>query len=167
MTAIWVAAHAPERVARLALLCTSAGFAPEAARAYGERAALVRAQGMQPVADGALERWFTPGFRQARREVVEGMRAALLATPPEGYAGCCEALANMDLRAELPAISAPTLVIAGAQDPATPPEHGRLIAEAVPSARFEVVEPAAHLASLEQPERVNELILQFLEEEEA
>jgi 3-oxoadipate enol-lactonase len=93
------------------------------------------------------------------------MRERLCATPPEGYAGCCEAVAEMDLRAELGSIKAPTLVIAGADDPATPPEHGRLIADSIPAAAFEVVGAGAHLASIEQADRVTQLILQFLNEE--
>ncbi len=93
------------------------------------------------------------------------MRAALLAVRPEGYAGCCEALAEMDLRNDLPAIAAPTLVIAGAEDPATPPAHGRLIADTVPGARFEIVPDAMHLANVERPEAVSALLTEFLTEE--
>ena len=98
-----------------------------------------------------LQRWFTPGFREAHPEVIEGMRQILAATPREGYAGCCEAIAAMDLTGDLPSIAAPTLVVAGEQDPSTPPEHGRRIAELIPGARFEVVSHAAHLASDRAP----------------
>jgi 3-oxoadipate enol-lactonase len=83
----------------------------------------------------------------------------LVATPDEGYAGCCEALAAMDLRVDLPAISAPTLVIAGGDDPATPPSHAEAIVAAIPTARLEVVADAAHLANIEQPERITRLLL--------
>jgi 3-oxoadipate enol-lactonase len=160
MTSMWTAAHAPERVERLVACCTSAYIDPEGT--YRERAALVRGSGLEPFADGALGRWFTPEFRRAQPELMERMRAILVASTREGYAGCCEALADMDLRDELPAIGAPTLVISGAEDPSTPPEHGRLIAERVPAARFEVVPHGAHLASIEQSERVTELILSHL-----
>jgi 3-oxoadipate enol-lactonase len=163
MTAMWVAARAPERVERLSLLCTSAQLGPESM--WRERAATVRTQGLDAIADAALERWFTEGFRRRHADTAARFRAGLCAIPPEGYAGCCEAIAEMDLRADLPAIAAPTLVIAGADDPATPPAHGRLIAGAIAGARMEVVSPAAHLANIEQADRVTELIVPFLSEE--
>ncbi|MBV9194721.1 MAG: 3-oxoadipate enol-lactonase [Solirubrobacterales bacterium] len=163
MTGMWVAAHAPERVQRLVLLCTSALLGP--AEMWRERAETVRTSGVEAIADAGLERWFTEGFRRRSPEIVARLRAALVATPPEGYASCCEAIAAMDLRGDLASIATPTLVVSGADDPATPPEHGRRIADAVAGARFEVIGPAAHLASVEQPERVTELILGFLNEE--
>ncbi len=123
MISMWVAAHAPERVERLVLCCTSAQLGPPSA--WAERAATVRAEGVGAIADAVLARWFTPGFAEARPEVIERMRGILTATPPEGYAGCCEAIAEMDLRGDLPSVTAPTLVLAGSDDPATPPAHGR------------------------------------------
>ena len=93
------------------------------------------------------------------------MRGILTATPPEGYAGCCEAIAAMDLTGDLGAITAPTLVLAGADDPATPPEHGERIAGLIPGARFEVVSPAAHLATVERPDLTTAMILRFLSDE--
>jgi 3-oxoadipate enol-lactonase len=79
-----------------------------------------------------------------------------------GYAACCGAIERMDLRAQLPRITAPTLVISGSDDLAAPLEHQRLVAEAIPGTRHEVVRPAAHLAAVEQPEAVNRLILEHL-----
>jgi pimeloyl-ACP methyl ester carboxylesterase len=80
----------------------------------------------------------------------------------EGYAGCCEAIASMDLRPGLSSIAVPTLVVAGRQDPSIPPEHGKAIAAAVPGARFELLDPAAHLASVERADAVNALIAKHL-----
>ena len=162
MTSIWAAAQAPERIDRLILCCTSSSLGPERSAAYRERAALVREHGMEPIADAVLERWFTPAFRQARPDPVQVVRAGLVATAPEGYAGCCDALSQLDLRDALSEVRAPTLVIAGAEDPATPPDDGRLIAAGIAGARFEVVPDAAHLANIEQPELVTELIVGFL-----
>jgi 3-oxoadipate enol-lactonase len=82
----------------------------------------------------------------------------LTATSATGYAGCCDAIAAMDLRSSLPSVLAPTLVISGAEDPATPVALQAEIAAAIPGARHEIVRPAAHLATTEQPERINELI---------
>jgi 3-oxoadipate enol-lactonase len=162
MISMWVAAHAPERVERLVLCCTSARLGPP--EAWHDRAATVRASGVEAVADAVLARWFTPGFREARPEVIERMREQLVATPREGYAGCSEAIATMDLTGDLGSIAAPTLVLAGGEDPATPPEHGRRIAELIPGARFEIVSPAAHLATVERPDLTTAMILRFLSE---
>jgi len=161
MLSMWVAADAPERVERLVVCCSSAFLDPEGT--YRERAALVRAQGIEPIADAVIQRWFTPAFAAANAPLVERMRAVLCATPPEGYAGCCEALAAMDLRPELAKISAPTLVISGEDDPATPPAHGRAIAGGVRGAEFIAVANAAHIASIERAELVTALILRFLQ----
>ncbi len=151
MVSLWIAAHAPERVERLVLFCTSAYLGS----AYAERAAAVRERGIEPIADAVVERWFTPGFDP---EIVGRFRSGLCATPREGYAGCCEAIAGMDLRGDLASIRAPALVVAGAEDPATPPEHGEAIAEAIPGAEFAVIPDAAHLATVQQPQRATELI---------
>jgi len=167
MTAMWVAAHAPTRVERLALCCTSARFAPEASETYRSRAATVREQGgVEPIADAVLARWFTPAFAQANPDVIQRIRGALCSTSPEGYAGCCEALAALDLRAELARIVAPTLVLAGENDPATPPAHGRVIAEAIRGARLNTISHAAHLATVERAELVTALILGFMDPNE-
>ncbi len=161
MTSLWTAAHAPERVEKLVVCSTSAFLDPEGT--YRERAAAVRESGLEQIADAALERWFTPDFRSAHGEVVQRMRRILVTTPREGYAGCCEAIADMDLRDDLLAIDAHTLVITGRDDPATPPDHGRQIAERIRSSHFEVVPRAAHLANLEQPARIGQLILSHLQ----
>ncbi len=163
MISMWTAAYAPERIERVVLCCTSARLGPP--ESWHERAATVRAEGVGAVADAVLERWFTPGFRDAHPDVLEAMRQILAATPPEGYAGCCEAIAAMDLTGDLPSISAPTLVLAGEHDPSTPPEHGRRIAELIPGARFELVSNAAHLASVERPDLTTMTILRFLGDE--
>ena len=163
MTSMWVAAHAPERVERVVLCCTSSKFGVQAARVYRERAGLVLEQGVEPVADGALERWFTAPFRAANPELMAQVRSGLTGTSGVGYAGCCEALTAMDLTPELGAIRAPTLVISGAADPATPPEHGRAIADGVAGARFELIEDAAHLANIEKAEEVTPLIRGFID----
>jgi len=166
MAAMWVAAHAPERVHRLVLCCTSARLDDEARATYRERAALVRERGLTPIADAVLSRWFTPSFAEARPQTLERMRRILIATSREGYAGCCEALAAMDLTPELGSITSPTLVIAGEDDPATPPAHGRRIAENIAGARLSLVPHAAHLANIERAELVTALLMRFVDRNE-
>lgn len=159
MVGMWLAAHVPERVERLVLCCTSSAMAPEAWR---ERAATVRAHGVEAIADAVVGRWFTPAFAARERDTVASMRAMVAATPAEGYAACCAAIEHLQLGGELERVRAPTLVVAGRDDSATPPDHGRRIAEAVTGARFEEVPRAAHLASWEQAARVNALVLDHL-----
>jgi 3-oxoadipate enol-lactonase len=163
MTGMWLAAESPERVERLVLLCTSALLGPKGV--WDERIATATEQGMAALVDGVIQRWFTSAFSQENPATVEKMAATLRETDPEGYAGCCAAIRDMDLRDRLPSIEAPTLVVSGAEDPATPPEHGKLIRDAIPGARFEVVPRAAHIANVERPEEIIQLILTHLEAE--
>jgi 3-oxoadipate enol-lactonase len=94
---------------------------------------------------------------------VAGAIAMVSSVPAEGYAGCCEAIAAMDLRDDLPRIAAPTLALAGAEDPATPPEHLEYIAKHIPDAALVVIPDAAHLANLERPDAVNAALLEHLD----
>ena len=160
MTAMRLAARDPERVQRLVLLSTSARLEP--ADAWHERAATVRAQGTQAVAGTVVERWFTAPYLHAHPEVRREWVASVAATPAEGYASCCEAVAAMDLRADLSRITAPTLAIAGAEDPATPTPHLEAIATSVQDGRLVVVPDAAHLLSVQQPQAVIEAVVEHL-----
>ncbi|MFE7433698.1 3-oxoadipate enol-lactonase [Streptomyces tendae] len=141
-----LAAHHPERVSSLAVVCSSAHF--NGAQPWQERAARVREEGLAQLAESADARWFTPGFSVPR--LVRDHRDA----DPGAYAACCDALAAFDLRDRLGEISAPTLLIAGREDPATPPAHLREIADAVPGATLTELPGASHLAPAERPEAV-------------
>jgi 3-oxoadipate enol-lactonase len=156
MVGMWLAINAPERIDRLVLCCTSAKLGPPSM--WAERAATVRAHGVDAIADAGIGRWLTGGFVAREPQTAAEVRAMLAATPAEGYAGCCAAIEHMDLLDRLGGIRAPTLVIAAAQDPATPPEHGERIASAVPGARLAVIDNAAHLATVEQPAVMTDLI---------
>ena len=160
MTAMWVAINAPERVEKLVLICTSPRMDP--AQMWADRAATVRERGTQAIADSTLERWLTDGYR-ARHDLSD-LRAAFVGTDDEGYASCCAAIEHMDLVPNLDGISASTLVIGAAQDPATPPDqHAKAIAEGIPGSRLEVLDPGAHLVSVERADDVTGLILEHLE----
>jgi 3-oxoadipate enol-lactonase len=165
MVSMWIAANAPERVDRLVLLCTAAHMPP--ASAWAERAAAVRAaDSTETIAGPVVERWLTPAFAGEHPDQFGRLRDMLLAPPPDGYAECCGAIERMDLRPELPRIAAPTLVIAGADDQATPVERAEVIAGGIPDARLEVLSPGAHVISVERADAVNRLILSHLEPEE-
>jgi 3-oxoadipate enol-lactonase len=159
-TAMWVAANAPDRVGRLVVCCSAARFGEPAQ--WFERAETVVEGGMAPVVESIAERWFTPRFTEEHPDVVVAVVHALGQIDPEGYAACCEAIGGIDLREAIAAVTAPTLVISGAQDSATPPSDGQLIAGTIPGARLEVLDPGAHLASIERHDAVTDLILEHL-----
>ena len=161
MVGMWLASEVPERVEGLVLCCTSALLGPR--ELWDERIAVARSEGMDALVDGVIERWFTPDFFSRHPRAVEKAARMLRETDPEGYAGCCAAIRDMDLRDRLPSIKSPTLVISGSEDPATPPEHGEFISESIPGAAFEVVPDASHLANIERPEIVTRAILDHLQ----
>lgn len=162
MVGQWLAINAPNRIERLVCICTSPHMGPP--QVWHDRAAAVRDAGTPAaVAEAVAGRWFTPDFAAGHPDVVARYVAMVSSGPAEGYASCCEAIATMDLRPGLAGVRAPTLVIAGDQDTSTPAaEHGRLIAEAVPGARFQTVAPAAHLASVQRAGEVTALIAAHL-----
>ncbi|MFI2436204.1 3-oxoadipate enol-lactonase [Streptomyces sp. NPDC018693] len=141
-----LAVHHPERITSLAVICSSAHF--NGARPWEERAALVRREGLAGLAETADARWFTPGFTVPR--LVQDHRDA----DPGAYAACCDALAAFDLRERLGEIAVPTLLVAGREDPATPPAHLREIADAVPGAALVEIPGASHLAPAQCPQAV-------------
>jgi 3-oxoadipate enol-lactonase len=151
--AVTAGLQAPERFERLVLASTAAHFPPP--EQWAERAATVRAQGVEAVADAALERWLTP---EAPQEMRDRLRAMLLSTPAEGYAGCCEALAGYDARGRLGELRMPVQAIAGADDPVAPPEALQAIVDAVPDGRLDVIDHARHIASVERAEEFNDVL---------
>ncbi len=160
MTAMRLAAREPDRVDRLALLCTSAKTDPQG---FLDRAAAARSGGTAPLAPTVVARWLTPGFAAEHPDLVARLEAMIAAADDEGYAACCEVVARMDLRADLAGITAPTLVVAGSEDPALPPDHQRLIADGIAGAELLEVGPAAHLANLERTLEVTGALLAHLD----
>lgn len=156
MVALRLAAREPERVHRLAALCTSAKTEPQV---YLDRAAAARAEGTASFAPAVVSRWLTPAYAAGHPDLVARLEAMVAGCDDEGYAACAEVVAGIDLRADLARITAPTLVVSGAEDPALPPEHQRLIADGIAGAELRTVSPAAHLANLEQPLQVTGALL--------
>ena len=159
MVGQWLGANAPERVERLVLTNTSSYFADK--NAWNDRLKLVREKGIAAFAGPNMERWFTKGFLERAPQTVARIRDMFAATPLEGYLACGAAVRDMDHRELLPKIAAPTLVIAGRYDPATPPEANEYIKSRIPGARLELLE-AAHLSNVEQPEAYTSAVLGFL-----
>jgi 3-oxoadipate enol-lactonase len=125
------------------------------------RITFVREKGLEGIVGANMERWFTKGFRENSPQAMAKMRDMFLATKVEGYVACGEAIRDMDHRPLLGKITAPTLVIAGRHDPATPLEANEFIAHHIPHASFTVLE-AAHIANVEQPQAYANAVLRFL-----
>jgi 3-oxoadipate enol-lactonase len=155
---MWLGANAGDRIDRLVLAGTSPHWPPEM---WIERAKLVRAEGLEPIADATMGRWFTPAF-----DGTAAFREVFASTPAEGYAACCDALRDWDFRADLGSVSVPTRVLVGADDPATPPETAQLIADGIPGAGLTVIPNAAHLLNVEQPAEFDAAVLAHLTREE-
>jgi 3-oxoadipate enol-lactonase/4-carboxymuconolactone decarboxylase len=158
MTGQALAARRPELVERLVLVATSAFMPP--IDLWRDRAAMVRERGMEAIAGSVIGRWFTPP--EAESAGAARTRAELVGLDPRGYARCCDAIGAMDLRARIGAIAAPTLVIAGAQDPATPVAMSEEIRSLIPGAELAVVPDAAHLIAVERPDILTDHIRAFL-----
>jgi 3-oxoadipate enol-lactonase/4-carboxymuconolactone decarboxylase len=159
LTGQWLAIRAGARLEHLIVAATAAHLPPR--EAWDERIAVVREKGLAGIVDVVIERFFSQDFRRTAPATVAGFCRTLLATAPEGYVACCQAVRDADFRAEIAGIAVPTLVISGAGDPATPPERGAFIAQTVPGARFVVLE-GAHIVNVEQPDAFNRELLDFL-----
>ena len=157
-----LAARHPARLSALVLCCTSAWFGDPAP--WHERAERVRAENSTRwLREPLTERWFTPEFTASDPEVVNSLLAMVEQTSPEGYAACAEAIAGTDLRPELAAVTAPTLVISGSEDPVSPPEAGAEIVRGVTGAQHEVIVGVSHMAQAMAPAAVSRLIGDFLD----
>ena len=160
MVGMWLGANAPERLDKLILSNTSA-YMGAARDLWNERIKTALGPGMPALADGILERWFTKEFRERNPRAMARMREMVLRTPPKGYAACCEGIRDMDQRESIKRIQAPTLIIAGRQDPATTVEAAELMQGRIPGAKLAVID-AAHIANVERPQEYTDTVLKFL-----
>ncbi|NUU24935.1 MAG: alpha/beta fold hydrolase [Streptomycetaceae bacterium] len=155
MIGIRTASRAPDRISSLAAMCCAAVLDRQS---WLERARVVREQGLGSIVPAVLDRWFTAAFQKDRPDVVRAYTDMLGATDPEGYAVGCDVLADADVRDDLARVAARTLVIGGAEDPATPPHEQRAIADAIRDARLVVLPSVAHLAPAAVPRDVARLV---------
>jgi 3-oxoadipate enol-lactonase len=159
LTGLWLAIHAAERVQKLVVADSAARIGT--GDGWRARAQLVQESGLDAVADGAAGRWFTPAFIARVPDQVQQYVATLRATSPTGYAGCCLALADADLRSEIAAIKAQTLLIAGLHDPVTTTVDARFMQDAIGGAHYAELN-ASHLSNIEASADFNKLLLNFL-----
>jgi len=155
----WLGLYAPHRVDRLVLCNTGARIG--SAAHWDARIEAVGRDGTAGIADAVIARWFTPAFVAAAPREVERVRRTLVGTAAAGYTGCCAAIRDADLREDVSRIRAPTLVIAGSEDQATPPADGRFLAERIPGARYLELK-AAHLSNVEAAEPFTAAVRDFL-----
>ena len=158
-----LALAAPHRLGRLVIANSTSRTPPEMHGVWQQRIAQAMSSGTASLADATLERWFTPAFRAANPGLMARVAATIAATPAAGYAGCAAAISQLDLTARLVEVTAPTLVIAGAEDPSTPVATAQAIVAAIPGARLEIIPAASHLSCLEQPQIFHRLVADFLD----
>jgi 3-oxoadipate enol-lactonase len=157
-----LALKSPERLGSLVLADTSSRIPPEAKSTWDDRIRIAETKGMEPLVEPTLGRWFTAGFRQRRPDVVERVAGMIRTTSPRGYAGCCAAIAALNLTDRLGAIKLPTLVIVGEDDQGTPVAAARAIHEGIKGSTLTIIPSAAHLSNLEQPDAFTTAVTRFL-----
>lgn len=159
MVAQWLLTHAPQRIDRAVLANTAAHMGP--ASLWDDRIALARAHGMEATVEPTVRRWFPPAFHAAAPATIDRMRAMIRRTPVEGYAASCAAIRDMDQRDAIKSVTAPTLIVIGANDPATTPADGLAIHAAIPGSRTVTLD-AGHISNVEQPEAFTQAVAAFL-----
>jgi len=152
----------PRAFKSLVLCDTSSRIPPEAKPIWEERIKIANEQGMEPLVESTLKRWFTEPFLAKRSSVVERVAGMIRSTPPAGYAGCCQAIPQINVTDKLSAITCPVQVIVGDKDVGTPVAMAEAIHQAIPSSELVVLSDASHLSNLEQPKTFNAALLKFL-----
>jgi 3-oxoadipate enol-lactonase len=147
----------------MTLADTTSSYPADAAPVWQTRIKSDMEGGMEPIVQPTLERWFTEPFRKQGPKVVSDIAQAIRSTPVAGFVGCCHAIPKINLTSRLKEIKSPTLVIVGDQDPGTPPAMAREIHENLPGSELAVIESAAHLSNLEQPQAFNDALAKFLD----
>lgn len=164
MIAMDFAATHPHRVEKLVLCDTAPKIGTPAM--WNERINALRTHGMAHLGEAILARWFAPTFAAEQPDAYRGYRNMLTRTPVDGYTGTCEAIRDADLWPHVQTMQAPTLVLCGAEDLATPPAQAQQLASALPKATCTIIDGAAHLPCVEQPQAVASAMSTFLEESE-
>ncbi len=152
----------PERLQSMMLCDTHPSSPDDSGGLWDQRKAAVRKGGVKALADGNMDRWFTPEFKGVNPGRWKEIHSTICGTSDAGFLGCAAAIQNFDWLAKLPTIKTPTLVVCGDDDQATPPERNRLIASKIPGARYEDITKARHLPNVERPDQFNPLMMQWL-----
>jgi 3-oxoadipate enol-lactonase len=161
MVAQQLGARYPDKVHSLSLCDTASEMPPRAM--WEERLAIARSQGIPGLVDGTIRRWFTEGFIQRAPRDIEAVRRMILATGAEGYIGCASAVRDMAQTTMLLASRKPTLVMTGRQDPACTVDQSTVLHRMIEGSVMLVLEDAAHLSNIEQPEAFNRALRGFID----
>ncbi len=162
MTGLQCALQAPERMLGLVACNCRASIDAAGIAGWEQRLQVLKDGGIDALGEITLERWFTPEYRQANPEAMARVWAMIRSTSPEGYEACVRAIQAIDLLGEIPKISLPVLLVAGAQDGAAPPAAMQGMAQAIPGARLELLDPCGHLSSVQRPDDLASLIDGFV-----
>jgi 3-oxoadipate enol-lactonase len=162
MVAQELALRHPQHLKALVIANSSSGYPSDGRAMWDQRIATVRAQGMAPIADGLMPRWFSEGFRAAHASTVARLHRRAATQSPDGFIATCEALRELDTTGRLHAIKVPTLVIAGELDPGTPVAMSELIASGIAGARLHVIAGAQHMSATERPQEFERVVREFL-----
>jgi 3-oxoadipate enol-lactonase len=145
------------------VLCDTASDDPIGGpAAWQARIDAVKAGGIESVVESTIERFLMPATVQTQPQAADAVRAMIRSTSLTGYVGCCQAISKLNLSHRLPQITVPTLVVVGAQDPATTVEMAKTIHQGIPGSELAILEDAAHLSNIDQAEAFNTTVLAFL-----
>jgi 3-oxoadipate enol-lactonase len=152
----------PEMIDHAVIADSSGKVAPAGVVAWGERAALARQNGMQVLVQPTLQRWFTDNFSSKNPGLMTEIGEMIAATPVDGYAGCCSAIAQLNTLDPLRQLDIPCLILVGEQDMGTPPAMSELIHQHWPSSQLKILSNAAHIANIEQAQAFTQAVMDFL-----
>jgi len=153
-----LALKAPQRFDKMVLADTGHSQPPEAIKQWEERIRIAQTQGMKALVPSTMERWFTPAFRES--PPAKAIAKLIENTPVAGYIGCGQAIMKLNTTARLKDIKLPVLAIAGEADPSAP--GTKYLGENIPGAKLVLLKQAAHIANVEQPEKFNQALRDFL-----
>jgi 3-oxoadipate enol-lactonase len=146
-----LALASPGLFTSLALCDTTSRIPVEAKPLWAERIKTAETQGMEPLVEPTINRWFTAPFVASHKDLVDRVRAMIRSTKPAGYAGCCHAISALDLTDKIAAIKTPTLIVVGEDDQGTPVAASRTMHEKIAGSDLVIIKSAAHLSNIEQP----------------
>jgi len=157
-----LALETPELLQSLTLADTSSRVPPEAGPVWQERIDGAAKNGMAPLIESTLSRWFTAPFLKSREDAVAPIRKLIATTPAAGYIGCCQAIRTLNYTDRLGGIKIPTLIVVGRHDVGTPVAASEVMHAKIPGSKLVIIEDASHLSNVEQPAAFNQAIGDFL-----
>jgi 3-oxoadipate enol-lactonase len=161
MIAQYLGAHHPQLIRSLCLCDTASEMPPRTM--WAERLAIAQSKGLVGLVDGTIQRWFNPGFIESQPQEIAKVKAMILGTSVEGYTGCASAVRDMAQSTMLLKIKAPTLIVTGRQDPACTIDQALVLHKLIENSKYVILENAAHLANIEQPESFNKIVSEFID----